>query len=71
MKKVLKKEKKSYLSIDGVRYKINDGWWLVRASNTQNIIVARCESYIKKDLIKVKLNLKNYLKKCNFSTPKF
>ncbi len=71
LKKVLKKEKKSFLSIDGVRYKINEGWWLVRASNTQNIIVARCESYIKKDLIKVKLNLKNYLKKCNFSTPKF
>jgi len=21
-----------------------DGWWLIRASNTQNVIVARCEA---------------------------
>ena len=30
--------------IDGVRVKGPDGWWLLRASNTQNVLVVRCES---------------------------
>jgi phosphomannomutase len=30
--------------IDGVRVKTRDGWWLLRASNTQDVLVARCES---------------------------
>lgn len=30
--------------IDGVRVLEADGWWLLRASNTQAVIVARCES---------------------------
>lgn len=30
--------------IDGVRVKTADGWWLLRASNTQDVLVARCES---------------------------
>ena len=29
--------------IDGVRVKTADGWWLVRASNTQAVVVARAE----------------------------
>ncbi|MGH7092754.1 MAG: phosphomannomutase/phosphoglucomutase, partial [Stellaceae bacterium] len=30
--------------IDGVRVRSGDGWWLVRASNTQAIVVARAEA---------------------------
>jgi phosphomannomutase len=30
--------------IDGVRVESKEGWWLVRASNTQAVLVARCES---------------------------
>jgi len=30
--------------IDGVRVQTNDGWWLLRASNTQAVLVARCEA---------------------------
>ena len=30
--------------IDGVRVSTADGWWLLRASNTQNVLVGRCES---------------------------
>ncbi len=30
--------------IDGVRVSTPDGWWLLRASNTQDVLVARCES---------------------------
>tara|TARA_B100000029_G_scaffold283923_1_gene277625 strand:- start:17410 stop:18783 length:1374 start_codon:yes stop_codon:yes gene_type:complete len=66
LKKILKKEKKRFISIDGVRYSNKNGWWLVRASNTQNILVARCESDTQKNLKKIKLDLKSMLKKCNF-----
>ncbi|MFW0777148.1 MAG: phosphoglucomutase/phosphomannomutase PgmG [Rickettsiales bacterium] len=30
--------------VDGVRVNTKDGWWLLRASNTQAVLVARCES---------------------------
>jgi phosphomannomutase len=30
--------------VDGVRVQTSDGWWLLRASNTQAILVARCEA---------------------------
>ena len=29
---------------DGVRVDTADGWWLLRASNTQDVLVARAES---------------------------
>ena len=67
----LKKEKKDYIGIDGVRYTTKDGWWLVRASNTQNIIVGRCESFNKKNLRKIKENLKKNLNDCGFTIKKF
>ncbi len=31
------------IDIDGIRVSTNDGWWLLRASNTQNVLVARAE----------------------------
>jgi phosphomannomutase len=31
-------------STDGVRVSTKDGWWLLRASNTQDVLVARAES---------------------------
>ena len=31
-------------TIDGVRVSTPDGWWLLRASNTQDVLVARAES---------------------------
>ena len=31
-------------AIDGVRVDTADGWWLLRASNTQAVLVARCEA---------------------------
>lgn len=30
--------------IDGVRVNTGDGWWLLRASNTQPVLVGRCEA---------------------------
>jgi phosphomannomutase len=32
------------VAIDGVRVNTPDGWWLLRASNTQDVLVARAES---------------------------
>lgn len=32
------------ITVDGVRVNLADGWWLLRASNTQNALVARCEA---------------------------
>ena len=71
LKAQLKKEKKKFIAIDGVRYTTKDGWWLVRASNTQSIIVARCESFNKNNLRKIKKSLKENLKKSNFIITKF
>ena len=31
-------------TIDGIRVSTADGWWLLRASNTQAVLVARCEA---------------------------
>ena len=32
------------IDVDGVRVRTADGWWLLRASNTQSVLVARCEA---------------------------
>lgn len=50
IKKILLSEKAKVNDIDGVRVDNSDGWFLLRASNTQNIIVARCESITKQGL---------------------
>ena len=34
----------NYSDIDGIRVSTDDGWWLVRPSNTQNALVARVEA---------------------------
>jgi phosphomannomutase len=33
-----------HLAIDGIRVETAEGWWLVRASNTQPALSVRCES---------------------------
>lgn len=43
--------------IDGVRVTDEDGWWLLRASNTQAILVARCESDSELGLSRLKAKL--------------
>ncbi|MCC3860476.1 phosphoglucomutase/phosphomannomutase PgmG [Pseudemcibacter aquimaris] len=41
--KHLKEHNIAYNDIDGARVVTDDGWWLIRASNTQDVVVARCE----------------------------
>jgi len=50
----LRKSGAEVIDIDGVRVKSKDGWWLIRASNTQAVIVARAESASEKGLARLK-----------------
>src|SRR5579871_846253 len=43
--------------IDGVRVRTADGWWLLRASNTQDVLVARAESATGDGLNRLKAEL--------------
>jgi phosphomannomutase len=38
---------------DGARVTTPDGWWLLRASNTQDVLVARAESYTRDGLVRL------------------
>jgi len=43
--------------LDGVRVKNSDGWWLLRASNTQNVLVARAEAPNLESLSRLKASI--------------
>jgi len=43
--------------IDGVRVHTADGWWLLRASNTQDVLVARAESTSEDGLARLRAEL--------------
>ena len=47
---------------DGVRVLTPDGWWLLRASNTQAVLVARAESQSEEGLARLKHSLNEQLK---------
>src|SRR5271163_2801460 len=49
------------VEIDGVRVRTPDGWWLLRASNTQDVLVARAESTTEAGLSKLKSELAGQL----------
>ena len=45
------------IDIDGVRVRTADGWWLMRASNTQAVVVVRAESASEAGLDRLKEEL--------------
>jgi phosphomannomutase len=55
--------------IDGVRVNTPDGWWLARASNTQEVLVARAESATLDGLERLKALLKEQLSLSGISPP--
>ena len=57
--------------IDGVRVTNEDGWWLLRASNTQAVLVARCESNTKAGLKRLKKELMEQLHLSKITPPAF
>lgn len=57
----LQKQGAKFSDIDGVRVSTADGWWLLRASNTQPVLVARCEAADEAGLERLKAELKTFL----------
>ena len=57
--------------IDGVRVTNEDGWWLLRASNTQAVLVARCESATTDGLDRLKAALVGQLEASGLQAPDF
>jgi phosphomannomutase len=56
---------------DGVRVKTNDGWWLLRASNTQSVLVARAEAKDQAGLERLKADLVTQLEASGLAAPDF
>ncbi|UUX49150.1 phosphomannomutase/phosphoglucomutase [Nisaea acidiphila] len=54
---------------DGVRVNTPDGWWLLRASNTQDVLVARCESETEDGLERLKVQLREALTAVGETSP--
>jgi phosphomannomutase len=59
------------IDIDGVRVQNADGWWLLRASNTQPVLVARCEAASRDGLERLKGALAAALKANGVEPPAF
>ena len=54
---------------DGVRVMTDEGWWLLRASNTQAVLVARCEARDEAGLARVKQDLRTALQEAGIAVP--
>jgi phosphomannomutase len=57
--------------IDGVRVLTDDGWWLLRASNTQAVLVARAEAKSEAGLERLKAALVQQLAASGLAAPDF
>ncbi|TLU73940.1 phosphoglucomutase/phosphomannomutase PgmG [Lichenicoccus roseus] len=58
-------------AIDGVRVRTDDGWWLLRASNTQAVLVARAEGASEAALDRLKSALTEQLEQSGLKAPDF
>ena len=56
-------------AIDGVRVTTGDGWWLLRASNTQAVLVARAESGDQAGLERLKHHIRTNLQAAGVEPP--
>lgn len=52
---------KDFSDIDGLRVNYNDGWWLLRASNTQAMLVYRAEGISENALQDIHRRAQEYL----------
>jgi len=53
--------------IDGIRVTTPDGWWLLRASNTQNALVTRAEANSREGLEKMKQMVRSEVEKIGYA----
>ncbi len=67
----LKQSGAAVSAIDGVRVTTADGWWLLRASNTQAVLVARAEAKTAAGLEKLKAELVSQLEQSGLAAPDF
>jgi len=58
-------------AIDGVRVTTEDGWWLLRASNTQAVLVARAEAKDVASLERLKHQIAQHLGAVGIQPPNF
>ncbi len=65
----LQGEAAEFDDIDGVRVNTGDGWWLLRASNTQAALVARAEARDDAGLARLKSSLCRQLELCGVAVP--
>ena len=62
-KKVFEKyNSNDVITLDGLRVKNNHGWWLIRASNTEEALVVRFEGKSENDKKELYFEVKNLLK---------
>ena len=59
------------IDVDGLRVLTDDGWWLLRASNTQDVLVARCEADDQAGLQRLRDALVDQLTKSGIEPPVF
>ena len=57
--------------VDGVRVLTQDGWWLLRASNTQAVLVARAEASSDQGLERLKAMIAKQLEASGLAAPDF
>jgi phosphomannomutase len=50
-----------YVDLDGIRVSTPDGWWLLRASNTQAVLVSRAESDTAEGLERLRNHISEHL----------
>jgi phosphomannomutase len=67
----LKQDGATVSDIDGVRVSTPDGWWLLRASNTQAVLVARAEAKDEAGLERLKAALAAQLEASGLAAPDF
>ncbi len=58
-------------AVDGVRVLTDDGWWLLRASNTQAVLVARAEARTEAGLERLKAQLAAQITASGLPVPDF
>ena len=67
----LEKQEAVINGIDGVRVTTPDGWWLLRASNTQAVLVARAEASDEAGLLRLKQQIADNPRAAGVQPPEF
>jgi len=66
LKTLMTLNKRDYISIDGIRTRHLDGFWMIRGSNTQPHLTIRCEAASRKGMIDCMKDLQENLRICGY-----